>query len=57
MNEEERLLRLFIVIPKGMDEKELREKFSDYGDIDYVSIIRDRQTKENKGFAYVKYHR
>ena len=57
MNEEERLLRLFVVVPKTTTETELREHFSQFGDIDYVSVVRDRGTKESKGFAYVKFHR
>lgn len=57
MNEEERLLRLFCVVPKTMTDSELREHFEQFGDIDYVSIVKDRETKESKGFAYVKYHR
>jgi len=57
MNEEERLVRLFVVVPKSMGEAELREHFNQFGDVDYVSVVRDRTTKESKGFAYVKYHR
>ncbi|XP_069987625.1 RNA-binding protein 45 [Penaeus vannamei] len=57
MNEEERLLRLFVVVPKSLGEAELREHFVQFGDIDYVSIVRDRNTRDSKGFAYVKYHR
>ncbi|XP_050714485.1 RNA-binding protein 45-like isoform X3 [Eriocheir sinensis] len=57
MNEEERLLRLFVVVPKSLSEAELREHFVQFGDIDYVSIVRDRNTRDSKGFAYVKYHR
>jgi RNA recognition motif-containing protein len=57
MNEDERLVRLFVVVPKSHSESDLRGHFSEFGDIDYVSIVRDRVTKENKGFAYVKYHR
>ena len=57
MNEEERLLRLFVVVNKSMAEPELKEHFQQFGDIDYVSVVRDRTTKESKGFAYVKYHR
>lgn len=57
MNEEERLVRLFVVVNKSMTESELKDHFSEFGDIDYVSIVRDRNTKESKGFAYVKYHR
>jgi RNA recognition motif. (a.k.a. RRM, RBD, or RNP domain) len=56
-NEEERLLRLFVVVPKAMSDAELREHFNQFGDIDYVSIVKDKNTKESKGFAYVKYHR
>lgn len=57
MNEDERLVRLFVVCPKTSSEADLKGHFSSFGDIDYVSIVRDRVTKENKGFAYVKYHR
>ncbi|KAK7075163.1 RNA-binding protein 45 [Halocaridina rubra] len=57
MNEEERLLRLFVVVPKSQSEADLREHFSQFGDIDYVSIVRDRSTRDSKGFGYVKYHR
>lgn len=54
-NEEERSQRLFVLIPKTMTEDELHEYFKQFGDIDNIAIIRDRETKENKGFAYVKY--
>ena len=57
LNEEERLLRLFVVVPKSTKESELEEHFAQFGDVDYVSIVKDRNTKENKGFAYIKYHR
>ena len=40
-----------------MTESELRDHFNQFGDVDYVSIVRDRATKESKGFAYIKYHR
>ncbi|PSN51617.1 RNA-binding protein 45 [Blattella germanica] len=57
MNEEERLLRLFCVVPKTMTDQMLRDHFKQFGDIDYVSVVKDRETKESKGFAYVKYHK
>ncbi|XP_049843828.1 RNA-binding protein 45 isoform X1 [Schistocerca gregaria] len=57
MNESERLLRLFCVVPKTMTDQELREHFQEFGDIDYVSIVKDRETRESKGFAYVKFHK
>ena len=57
MNEEERLVRLFVVVPKTMSEADLKDYFNQFGDVDYVSIVRDRTSKESKGFAYIKYHR
>jgi len=56
-NEEERLVRLFVVIPKSIGEKELREHFSQFGNIQYASIVKDKVTKENKGYGYVKYEK
>jgi len=44
-------------VAKSTPEQELREHFARFGDIDYVSVVRDRATKESKGFAYVKFHR
>lgn len=38
-----------------MTEDELHDYFKQFGDIDNIAIIRDKETKENKGFAYVKY--
>lgn len=49
--------RLFLVVPKTMTEDELKKHFSEFGDVDYVSIVKDRTTNESKGFGYVKYHR
>lgn len=54
-NEEERLVRLFVVVPKHIGEKELRGHFSEFGNVQYASIVKDRVTKENKGYGYVKY--
>ncbi|CAG0914484.1 unnamed protein product [Notodromas monacha] len=57
MNEEERLLRLFIVAPRLMSEQDLRIHFSQFGDVEHVTLVRDKVTKESKGFGYVKYHK
>lgn len=54
-NENDRLLRLFIVVPKSMTDQDVRNIFRQYGDLDYVSVVKDRETKESKGVAYVKY--
>ena len=31
--------------------------FQRFGEIDYVNVLRDKHSGENKGFAYVKYFR
>jgi len=56
-NEEERLLRLFVVVPRDLEEEDLKEKFGRWGPVQYVNIVRHRDTKESKGFAYIKYYR
>jgi len=53
----ERLLRLFIVIPRTMTEEEIRDHFKEFGDIDSISIVRNRETGESKGVAYVKFYK
>jgi len=57
MNEDERLVRLFVMCAKTSTESDLKTHFSQFGDIDYVSVVKDRSSKESKGFAYIKYHR
>lgn len=54
-NEQEKYVRLFVIVPKNMTEEELREEFEKYGEIDSVTMIRDKVTRECKGFAYIKY--
>ena len=34
---------------------ELREKFEAFGTVEDVWVVKNKQTKENKGIAYVKY--
>jgi len=55
--EDERLLRLFVVVSKDQVESELRDYFDRFGAVQYVNIVRDRETKLSKGFAYIKYYR
>ncbi|XP_068588115.1 RNA-binding protein 45 [Cebidichthys violaceus] len=47
--------RLFVVTSRSITEDELRESFSVYGDIHGVWVVKDKQTKESKGIAYVKF--
>lgn len=51
----ERILRLFVVVPKHMNDQELTDEFKKYGSIEYVSVVKDRTTKESKGYAFVKF--
>lgn len=55
MDFEEISHRLFIVVPKTMSDEELYEEFKKFGHIYYARIVRDRNTKESKGVAYVKF--
>jgi len=50
-------LRIFVVIPKSFDEDELKNRFSEFGPIEYVSVVKDKQTNENRGFGYIKFFR
>lgn len=56
-NETAKLLRLFIIVPRQMSESEIRDHFSTFGDIEHCNIVKDRNTKESKGFGYVTYFR
>lgn len=37
-----------------LNDEELRELFATYGEVDRVSIIRDRETGRSRGFAFVE---
>lgn len=54
-NEQEKYVRLFVIVPKDMSEDDLRNEFEKYGELENISVIKDKVTKERKGFAYVKY--
>lgn len=53
----EKYLRLFVIVPKESTEEELTREFERYGPVDSVQIVRDKNTRKPKGVAYVKYHR
>lgn len=44
-----------MIVPKNMTEEDLRSEFEEYGPLESVSMIRDKVTRECKGFAYVKF--
>lgn len=54
-NDEEKYKRLFLHIPRTMTENELEEIFAKYGRLRAVSIQRDHNSGESKGFGYVSY--
>ncbi|XP_066260581.1 RNA-binding protein 45 [Euwallacea similis] len=56
-NEAEKMQRLFIVCPKHMTDDDLHDEFKRYGELEYVSVVKDKQTRESKGIAFVKYYR
>ncbi|XP_005373450.2 PREDICTED: RNA-binding protein 45 isoform X1 [Chinchilla lanigera] len=49
--------RIFLVISKYTPEAVLRERFSRFGDIQDIWVVRDKHTKESKGIAFIKFAR
>jgi len=41
--------------PFSVDEAQLREPFSDYGEISELAMITDRETGRSKGFAFITF--
>ncbi len=42
-------------LPHSMKEEELKELFSQFGEVVSVSIIMDRETGQSKGFGFVEF--
>nr|XP_061794732.1 RNA-binding protein 45-like isoform X2 [Nerophis lumbriciformis] len=47
--------RLFLVTSRSVTEDELRDRFSQFGDIQGIWVVKDKQTKESKGICYIKF--
>lgn len=47
--------RLFVIVPKTMNDTGLFDAFKKFGHIYSARIVRDRNTQESKGVAYVKF--
>src|SRR6201991_3431259 len=48
-------MKVFIAgLPLEVDEAELRAVFGDFGPVKSLRIIKDRETKESKGFGFVE---
>lgn len=41
--------------PYSVDESQLREMFSPYGDIEEIALIKDRATGRSKGFGFITF--
>jgi len=41
--------------PYSVDESQLREMFSSYGDIEDIALIKDRMTGRSKGFGFITF--
>ena len=50
-------MRLFIVISKQATEEEIRKEFSQWGDLDSVTIVKEKGTGNPKGFGYVRFNK
>lgn len=48
-------MRLFVLVPRDMAEEELRAEFEKFGDVEHVSLVKDKVTKERRGFAYIRF--
>eukprot|EP00117_Sycon_ciliatum_P043674 scpid51784/ scgid31593/ RNA-binding protein 45; Developmentally-regulated RNA-binding protein 1; RNA-binding motif protein 45 len=57
VNDEKSRNRLFVVLPKGSGDKELRSAFSGCKDYDTAYIVQDWKTNEPKGFGFVQFNR
>eukprot|EP01119_Soliformovum_irregulare_P024111 TRINITY_DN8572_c0_g1_i1.p1 TRINITY_DN8572_c0_g1~~TRINITY_DN8572_c0_g1_i1.p1 ORF type:complete len:505 (-),score=104.98 TRINITY_DN8572_c0_g1_i1:135-1469(-) len=47
--------RLFAICPKEITEEELIAYFDEYPNMEYCKLMKDRETSESKGCAFVKY--
>ncbi|XP_062515771.1 RNA-binding protein 45-like [Corticium candelabrum] len=47
--------RLFLIVPRDLTEEKLEAEFEQFGHIISCKIVRDRQTKASKGYAYVQF--
>ncbi|XP_056147903.1 RNA-binding protein 45 [Lampris incognitus] len=47
--------RLFLVTSRSLSEDVIRDGFTQFGDIQGVWVVKDKQTKESKGVSYVKF--
>jgi len=49
--------RLFVVCSRDHTDSDIRDAFSEYGEVEDVWVVKNKITKENKGIAYVKFEK
>lgn len=49
--------RVFVVLGKDAGEALIRERFSPFGDIQNIWLLRDKRTNESRGIAFIKFAR
>lgn len=49
--------RIFVVLGKDTGEALIRERFSPFGDIQNIWLLRDKRTNESRGIAFIKFAR
>ncbi|EGG20795.1 hypothetical protein DFA_00660 [Cavenderia fasciculata] len=47
--------RLFVICKKDVSEADLTNRFKEFGNLEHVKIVRERDTHESKGYAFVKF--
>ena len=47
--------RVFIVCGKQHSSDDLRDAFKEYGTVVDIWVVKDKNTKENRGIAYIKF--
>ncbi|GAM25391.1 hypothetical protein SAMD00019534_085660 [Acytostelium subglobosum LB1] len=47
--------RLFVICKKDISESDLNKRFKDFGNLEHIKLVRERDTNESKGYAFVKF--
>lgn len=56
MTETKSATKLFIAnLPWDLRGKDLKEIFSEYGEVLYAKVILDRETRKSKGFGFIEF--
>ena len=55
VNDEKHRNRLFVILPKGSGEAELKDAFCNFEGFEGCYLVRDKATNEPKGYGYVNF--